>query len=152
MSLIDELRDLGKLIPPSHLPSVGEMAGVVGALIAKVEHGEQVFSDTIKNDAQKLSDLLGGVAADPAPEPAPVTPPPTTTPSEPVSAPLPADPPATDGSPVLADTAAQIASLVQANQDLQQQLQTALAALSTSRANNDLAAQAAAPTSTVVAS
>lgn len=157
MSLIDELRDLGKLLPPSHIPSVGEMAGVVGALIAKVEHGEQVFSDDIKTDAQKLSDLLGGTTPEPEPTPVapvpPVSPPTSITPPEATSAPLPASPVEASGS----DLASEVSSLKAANDALTQQLQTALAALNTARANNDLVEnaavnEAAAPTSTVVAS
>lgn len=57
MSLIDDLRQLGKVIPSSHLPSDGELKGVVGGILLFIEHGQEVFNE-VKNDEEKLHNLL----------------------------------------------------------------------------------------------
>jgi len=58
MALIDDLRGIASEIPPSHSPSANELSGVVGALIAYVEHGKAVLDAA--SDPQKLAELLGG--------------------------------------------------------------------------------------------
>jgi hypothetical protein len=59
MGLIDDLREIGKDFPPSHVPSVAEAPGVLAGLVAYVEHGPALF-EAAKTDIQTLSDLLGG--------------------------------------------------------------------------------------------
>jgi len=62
MSLIDELRAVTQNMPPSHVPSQGELPGVVGALIAYVEDGDKFISAAGDEDPQKLVDLLSGTS------------------------------------------------------------------------------------------
>jgi hypothetical protein len=58
MALIDDLRTVGNEMPPSHTPTANELSGVVGALIAYVEHGKAALDAA--SDPQKLAELLGG--------------------------------------------------------------------------------------------
>jgi len=57
MSLMDTLRQVGATLPPSEIPSDGEIAGVVGALAIAEQIGWQQLTD-IKDDPDALLDLL----------------------------------------------------------------------------------------------
>lgn len=67
MSLIDELRQVGRYLPNSHHPSDGELKGVVGAIAVLLEHGPDYFKQ-IQEDESKLRNLLS--TGDPNVEPA----------------------------------------------------------------------------------
>lgn len=67
MSFLDDARELGKFLPPSHVPSDGEIKGVVGALALLVEHGVEKFQ-AVKGDPEKLHNLLSTGDPDKAPE------------------------------------------------------------------------------------
>lgn len=75
MSLIDDLRQVADLLPPSHVPSLNEIAGVVGAVIAHTEHGDSLFT-AAAGGAEQVAKLFAPVAATVAeaavPEAAPV--------------------------------------------------------------------------------
>lgn len=75
MSLIDDLRKVENLIPTSHVPSLGEVIPIVGALIAHAEHGESLF-EAAAQGAEAVAKLFAPAAADvaevAAPELAPV--------------------------------------------------------------------------------
>lgn len=105
MSLIDELRDVAKVFPPSHSPSHGEVLGVVGALVALIEHGPNLLSD-VEREYLTVAKFLGGVVDEP-------------TPADPVTA----DP------AVANDQADTIAALQLQNTELQQQLANAVAVM-----------------------
>lgn len=119
MALINDLQEVGKAMPTSHVPTVTEVCNVVGALIAYVEHGSQVF-DVVKEEAEKFSNLLAG--------------------NPPVVVPIPGSTPPTTSSV----TDPQVATLTAQNEALKQQLETALAAIKTLQAN-----QQSAPTEAV---
>jgi hypothetical protein len=77
MSLLDKLRGIENF-PASHQPATGELLSVVGALIALLEHGDELF-EAVKADvkareagepAGHVDQLVSGV--EPEPEPAPV--------------------------------------------------------------------------------
>ena len=44
MSLLEDLRSLSVVLPPSERVVVGEVADVLSALIAKVEHGNEIIT------------------------------------------------------------------------------------------------------------
>lgn len=56
MSLIDDLRGVGHLIPPSHLPSLSELVSIVGGLIGYVEHGDSF----LKASEEEIHSLFAG--------------------------------------------------------------------------------------------
>lgn len=79
MSLIDDLRQVAPHVPPSHVPTLAELPGVLGAFIAYVEHGDNV----IEAAAGGFDDVAALFAAPPAP-PAPAEPETTVAAPEPV--------------------------------------------------------------------
>lgn len=130
MSLIDDLRKLGAAFPPSHVPSPGELPGVVGALVTLIEHGPELLNH-IESDYETVAKFVSGVADEIVPDapavPAPDAPAPAAT-----VAPAPAatDAPASTG-PSAEEFAAmqeQVRQLLAANQDLQAQVTASAAA------------------------
>jgi hypothetical protein len=78
MSLLDKLRGIENF-PASHQPATGELLSVVGALIALLEHGDELF-EAVKADvkareagepAGHVDQLVSGVEPEPEPAPAP---------------------------------------------------------------------------------
>lgn len=63
MSLIDDLRAAADKIPPSHIPSLNELAGVVGAFIAHAEHGDDLFT-AAEQGAEAVAKLFAPAAED----------------------------------------------------------------------------------------
>lgn len=57
MPLIDDLIVAGKTIPPSHLPNVADVAGVVAALAAHIQHGNS-FLAAAEKGADAVAELL----------------------------------------------------------------------------------------------
>lgn len=117
MSLIDDLRKFAEHIPVSHIPGPAEVNGVVGALVAYLEHGGEALRsaiDQVDEDADSVAKLFApkdepSPADAPAPAPAPEQPP-----AAAPSPPAPAAPaaPAADNQAIakqLADLAAAIA-------------------------------------------
>lgn len=70
MNFIEQLRKLGASLPPSHVPSLNELAGVVGAVIAHAEHGDSILR-AAEHGAEEVAKLLAPVAADVADAAAP---------------------------------------------------------------------------------
>lgn len=118
MPLIDDLIAAGRTIPPSHLPNVSDLAGIVGALAAHIQHG-QSFLDAADKGAEAVADLLGTEQAKQEQEAANAA----TTPQDTPAAPKPAAPHAAtvetpdlapdapEDSPTRAELIAQINSL-----------------------------------------
>jgi hypothetical protein len=67
MSLIDDLREIAGELPPSHVPTLNELAGVVGALIGHTEFGEE-FLTAGKEGSEEVNALFS--RADQVAEPA----------------------------------------------------------------------------------
>lgn len=63
MQLIDSLRQLGAKLPPSHVPTLNELAGIVGAVIAHAEHGDTILHAATVG-AEEVARVLAPVAAD----------------------------------------------------------------------------------------
>lgn len=62
MSLIDEFRKLAGDIPPSHVPSLNELAQVVGASVLYAEHGDSLLK-AAESGAEGIAKLLAPEAA-----------------------------------------------------------------------------------------
>lgn len=63
MSLIEKLREAAGSLPPSQIPSPGEVAGVVGAAIAAGEHGQSFF-DAAEKGAEEVAALFAPAVED----------------------------------------------------------------------------------------
>ena len=70
MSLLSDLAGVGDNLPPSHVPTLQNVAKILGALIVYAEHGSDKFS-VATSDAEKLNNLLA--TGDPDQSPAPVS-------------------------------------------------------------------------------
>lgn len=110
MALLDELRDVVPHIPPSHIPTIGEALGIIGALVAHCEHGTKLFEA-----AEQGTDEVNRLFAEeyvPQASPAPVEQTPVAPPDSPAPAETPA--PVSDAGSLEAENAqlkAQIAAL-----------------------------------------
>lgn len=75
MNLFEQLRKLGATLPPSHVPTLNELAGIVGAMVAHAEHGDSILQ-AAEQGAEEVAKALAPAAADVAsvlvPEAAPV--------------------------------------------------------------------------------
>lgn len=67
MSLIDDLRAVAHLIPPSHVPTTSEALGVVGALLTRLEVGEQKFAEAAERGQEGIDELFRPPATESAP-------------------------------------------------------------------------------------
>jgi hypothetical protein len=78
MPLLNDLREIADRVDPSVLPQSNEVSKLLGALIYRVEHGEDALASLTEKDAQEVSDLFAGHAAaepvDPATVPTPGVP------------------------------------------------------------------------------
>lgn len=129
MSLIDELRDIGAALPPSHIPGLAEALPIVGALVAAAEHDVGQLLDAVKADLaaaergdqpSALNELLAPSEEVSAPAPASESPAPA--PLDPATAPAP-QPPSDQAELVQVrserdELAAQVAALSQQVQTL----------------------------------
>jgi hypothetical protein len=108
MGLLNDLRALADRVDPSVLPQSNEVGKLLGALIYRVEHGEQALAELTEKDAQQVTDLFAGIdgAAEPV-DPATVP-----TPGVPFTPPV-AQPAAVEPAPDQTDSElqAQIAAL-----------------------------------------
>jgi len=86
---LDQLREVGAALPPSHIPGPAEAFPILGALVAAAEHGVDELLEAAKADqaaleagepATAVNKLLAPPSED---EPAPVTPTPPTPPASP---------------------------------------------------------------------
>ena len=66
MSLIDDLRQAAPSIPPSHVPTQHEVAGILGALILHLEHPDE-FLDAAGEGHNAVGDLISP-PAEPEPD------------------------------------------------------------------------------------
>jgi hypothetical protein len=113
MGLLNDLRALADRVDPSVLPQSNEVGKLLGALIYRVEHGEQALAELTEKDAQQVTDLFAGIdgaaePVDPATVPTPGVP---FTP--PVAQPAAIEPAAVEPAPDQTDSElqAQIAAL-----------------------------------------
>jgi hypothetical protein len=79
MGLLNDLRALADRVDPSVLPQSNEVGKLLGALIYRVEHGEQALAELTEKDAQQVTDLFAGIdgaaePVDPATVPTPGVP------------------------------------------------------------------------------
>lgn len=64
MNLLADLENIALRLPPSHVPSIGQLAQVLGALIQVVEHGDAVIdAANAEPDAQNPEPLLSFLTA-----------------------------------------------------------------------------------------
>jgi hypothetical protein len=114
MGLLNDLRALADRVDPSVLPQSNEVGKLLGALIYRVEHGEQALAELTEKDAQQVTDLFAGIdgAAEPV-DPATVPTPgvPFTPPVAQAAAVEPANPAAPAFYQTESDLQAQIAAL-----------------------------------------
>lgn len=124
MSLIDLLRQGAADVPPSHVPTANELPGIVGALLAFVEHGEEAVVKALDNEQGPnagWNDLFSPEQVDPAaPNP---NAPAADSPHIPERS-DPASPPVTATDDEQAESA-QLADLQRRNAELQDQLAAA---------------------------
>lgn len=52
MSLIDDLREVGAALPPSHIPGLAEALPLLGALLVSAEHDVEKVVDAVRADAE----------------------------------------------------------------------------------------------------
>ena len=62
MALLNDLRVLGTLLPPSERAQASEVADIVSALVAHVEHGHAI-SDAVAHGSQGVHDFYHEVIA-----------------------------------------------------------------------------------------
>lgn len=75
MSLLDDLRDVAKVIDPSLQVNQNEVTGVLSALVAGTEHGlDNLLAAAEKGGAEEISKILAPAVEEPAPEPTPAAP------------------------------------------------------------------------------
>lgn len=58
MSLIDDLREVLDSIPPSHVPTLQELAGIVGALLLHLDHGNDLKTAAEQGGQQGVAELI----------------------------------------------------------------------------------------------
>lgn len=72
MSLLDDLRDVAKVIDPSLQVNQNEVTGVLSALVAGTEQGlDNLLAAAEKGGAEEISKILAPAPPEPEPEPAP---------------------------------------------------------------------------------
>jgi hypothetical protein len=69
MGLIDDLRQAAPAVDPQFQPSTNELPGMVGALVAYVEHGDKFLkaAQDEENASGKVTDMLSN-GTEPAPK------------------------------------------------------------------------------------
>ena len=50
MGLLEDFQNVGKNLPPSHVPAIADVQGVLGAVVAFLEHGQSVIDAAAAGD------------------------------------------------------------------------------------------------------